>query len=165
VSVTPHPAPKPFTLTSSSSSSGSRKFLFRKVLDGRGGVRQCVAVKGTAAWPHRADAYHQHRRLHWLSIALIGGQVGTRQTTWAAIVQRASSAKTAGASSSPRSMKYGYRAPTRTGGGHPTRSAVTSRRRRADKCCIRKMGLEFYVDLQWGRGHHQRRTAMTSPHA
>jgi cation diffusion facilitator family transporter len=147
--VTPHHAPAPFTLGVLVVIVAIKEFLFRKVL-AAGEEFGSSAVK-TDAWHHRADAITSTAAFIGISIALIGGPGWEPADDWAALlacgvigyngwrVFLPALREAMDTAPSPE-LEEGIRAIARDVPG------VLS----LDKCRIRKMGLEFYVDLHVG---------------
>jgi len=147
--VTPHHAPAPFTLAVLIGVIVVKETLFRKVADaatllGSGAVK-------TDAWHHRADAITSAGAFIGISIALIGGPGWESADDWAALF-------TCGVigfngylllmpalhevmdTAPPKELQSGVRAIAASVPGVAD----------VEKCRIRKMGLEYYVDIHVG---------------
>ncbi len=147
--VTPHHAPAPFTLLVLIGVIVVKETLFRKVASAAS-LLGSGAVK-TDAWHHRADAITSAGAFIGISIALIGGPGWEAADDWAALF-------TCGVigfngylllmpalhevmdTAPPKELEASVRT---IAGGVPGVAEV-------EKCRIRKMGLEYYVDIHVG---------------
>lgn len=147
--VTPHHAPAPFTLIVLIGVIVVKETLFRKVASAAS-LLGSGAVK-TDAWHHRADAITSAGAFIGISIALIGGRGWESADDWAALF-------TCGVigfngylllmpalhevmdTAPPKELQATVRT---IAAGVPGVSDV-------EKCRIRKMGLEYYVDIHIG---------------
>jgi len=144
--VTPHHAPAPFTLAVLVLVVLTKETLFRLVFR-VGHEVDSIAVK-TDAWHHRSDAITSATAFVGISIALIGGSGYESADDWAALV--ASAIITYNASRLLRASLY------ELSDASPSRELEDQVRRMAgscpgvmalDKCFLRKMGLQYLVDL------------------
>ncbi len=144
--VTPHHAPAPFTLLVLVVVVMVKETLFRKVLHA-GDAMGSAAVK-TDAWHHRADAITSSAAFIGISIALIGGPGWEQADDWAALFACALIAwnglrllrpalHEVMDSAPPKEFEDSIRAA----------AAVVPGVVELEKCRVRKMGLEFYVDI------------------
>jgi len=144
--ATPHHAPAPFTLVVLVLVVLTKETLFRLVFR-VGHEVDSIAVK-TDAWHHRSDAITSSAAFVGISIALIGGVGYESADDWAALLAsavitynaarflRASLNELTDASPS-RDLEIQVR---RVAGSFPGVIAL-------DKCFVRKMGLDYFVDL------------------
>jgi cation diffusion facilitator family transporter len=145
----PHQAPKPFTLGVLIVVVIVKELLFRFV-NRVGRDAQSTALR-TEAWHHRTDALTSVAAFAGISIALIGGPRWQSADAWAAIFACALIAWNGWRLFYPALHEVLDTAP---------RGEIVERVRAAaaavpgvieiDKCLVRKMGLEFYVDLHVG---------------
>lgn len=147
--VTPHHAPAPFTLLVLVVVVVVKETLFRKVLRASEHL-DSTAVK-TDAWHHRSDAITSAGAFIGISIALIGGPGWEPADDWAALF-------TCGliGFNGWRLLLPALREAMDTA---PAPEIIRSVRAAAsavpgvadvEKCRVRKMGLEFYVDIHIG---------------
>jgi cation diffusion facilitator family transporter len=147
--VTPHHAPKPFTLAVIVVIILVKETLFRKVI--RHGVDMSSTAVKTDAWHHRADAITSFAAFIGISIALIGGKGWEPADDWAALfacgligyngLQILKPAlHEVMDTAPPRELEQGVRAT----------AGLVSGVQNVEKCRIRKMGLDFYVDIHVG---------------
>ena len=147
--VTPHHAPAPFTLLVLVVVVVVKETLFRKVLRASEHL-DSTAVK-TDAWHHRSDAITSAGAFIGISIALIGGPGWEPADDWAALF-------TCGliGFNGWRLLLPALREAMDTAPApeiiHSVRAAASAVPGVADveKCRVRKMGLEFYVDIHIG---------------
>ena len=143
---TPHHAPAPFTLVVLVVIVAIKELFFRKVLAAAEEFGSS-AVK-TDAWHHRADAITSSAAFIGIVIALLGGPGWESADDWAALAACGviafngwrflqPSLREAMDAAPPRELDENIRA---LAAAVPGVAAL-------DKCRIRKMGLEFYVDL------------------
>src|SRR3989441_4077672 len=148
-SFLPHHAPAPYTLAVLIVAVILKEILYRYVIR-FGREMESTAVK-TDAWHHRIDAMTSIAAFIGISVALIGGEAWQSADDWAALFACA----LIGAN--------GYRLLRRAWfaivGTAASGRIVDSVRKAAaavpgvievEKCLIRKMGLDFYVDLHVG---------------
>jgi cation diffusion facilitator family transporter len=144
--VTPHHAPAPFTLVVLVLVVLTKETLFRFVFR-VGHEVDSIAVK-TDAWHHRSDAITSATAFVGISIALIGGRGHESADDWAALL--ASAVITYNAARLLRASLYELT------DASPSRDLEVQVRRVAgsfpgvmalDKCFVRKMGLDYLVDL------------------
>ncbi len=147
--VTPHHAPAPFTLAVLVVVIVIKETLFRKVSHVAQDL-ESTAVK-TDAWHHRSDALTSAGAFIGISIALIGGQGWEPADDWAALFTCGligfigyrllipALHEVMDTAPSPE-MEATVRA---IAAGVPGVAEV-------EKCRVRKMGLEYYVDLHIG---------------
>jgi len=144
--VTPHHAPAPFTLAVLVLVVLTKETLFRFVFR-VGHEVDSIAVK-TDAWHHRSDAITSATAFVGISIALIGGVGYESADDWAALI--ASAIITYNAAGLLRASLYELT------DASPSRDLEVQVRRVAgsfpgvialDKCFVRKMGLNYLVDL------------------
>ena len=147
--VTPHHAPASFTLIVLLLVVAVKETLFRKVVDA-GENLGSTAVK-TEAWHHRADVMTSIAAFIGISIALIGGPGWEQADDWAALFACGligwngwkllrPSFREIMDSAPPKELERSVRD---TASGVPGVEDV-------EKCRVRKMGLEFYVDIHIG---------------
>lgn len=147
--VTPHHAPAPFTLVVLIVVVIVKESLFRKVLDA-GEQLGSSAVK-TDAWHHRSDAITSVAAFCGITVALIGGPGWESADDWAALLACGLIAYNgyrllvpalheALDAAPPNALVLDVR----------TVAAAVPGVAALDQCRIRKMGVEFYVDLHVG---------------
>ena len=147
--ITPHHAPAPFTLAVLVAVIVVKETLFRKV-SAAAGQTGSSAVK-TDAWHHRSDAITSAGAFVGISIAILGGPGWEQADDWAALF-------TCGIigfngwrllqpalleimdTAPPKELEAAVRA---VAAGVPGVVDV-------EKCRLRKMGIEFYVDIHIG---------------
>ncbi len=147
--VTPHHAPAPFTLAVLVLVVLVKETLFRKVLHAAEQLSS-TAVK-TDAWHHRSDATTSAAAFIGISIALLGGPGWEAADDWAALLACGLIGYNGWHLLLPALQETMDTAP-------PKELEETVRTVAAnvpgvaelDQCRIRKMGLEFYVDLHVG---------------
>jgi cation diffusion facilitator family transporter len=142
----PHHAPAPFTLIVLIVVVIIKEFLYRYVLRFGRGV-ESTAIQ-TDAWHHRTDALTSIAAFIGISIALIGGEAWQGADDWAALFACALIGTNGYRLLGPALHEIMDTAP---------RGEIVDLVRNAaasvpgvieiDKCLVRKMGLEFYVDL------------------
>lgn len=142
----PHHAPAPFTLLVLLLVMATKEVLFRFVFN----VGQ--AVKSTAvkadAWHHRSDAVTSAAAFVGISVALIGGKGYEGADDWAALFASAIIGFNAYRLLRPALAELMDTAPSADLGADVRRVAgAVAGVVGLDKCYIRKMGFEFYVDL------------------
>ncbi len=145
----PHHAPRPFTLLVLVVVVVVKEILYRVVLR-IGRAAESTAVQ-TDAWHHRADALTSVAAFVGISIALLGGPGWESADAWAALLACALIGANGWRLLSPALHELMDTAP---------RGAVVEAICAAaagvpgvlnvEKCLVRKMGLEFYVDLHVG---------------
>ena len=142
----PHHAPAPFTLVVLVGVIIIKETLFRFV-NRVGRTLESTAI-ATDAWHHRADAITSIAALIGISIALIGGSKWQRADAYAALFACAVIATTGARLLGPALAEILDTAP---------RGKIIGRIQEAarsvpgvvdlDKCFVRKMGVNYYVDL------------------
>lgn len=142
----PHHAPAPFTLVVLIVVVATKETLFRRI-SRLGRSIESTAIE-TDAWHHRADAITSIAAFVGISIALIGGEKWQRADDFAALFACAVIATTGLRLLRPALQEILDTAP---------RGKITDLVREAarsvpgvldlDKCFIRKMGIDYYVDL------------------
>lgn len=145
----PHHAPEPFTLIVLVAVVVVKELLFRAV-DRLGRNAQSTAIQ-TDAWHHRTDALTSIAAFIGISIALLGGPRWQSADAWAALFACVLIAANGWRLFYPALRDVLDTAPS---------GEIVERVRAAaasvpgvlevDKCFVRKMGLEFYVDLHVG---------------
>jgi len=145
----PHHAPRPFTLAVLVAVVVIKELLFRAV-DRLGKDAGSTAIQ-TDAWHHRTDALTSIAAFIGISVALIGGSRWQSADAWAALFACMLIAANGWRLFHPALREVLDTAP---------RGEIVERVRAAaatvpgvleiDKCFVRKMGLEFYVDLHVG---------------
>ncbi len=147
--VTPHHAPAPFTLVVLIAVVIVKETLFRKVAHAAQGLGS-TAVK-TDAWHHRSDAITSAGAFIGISIALIGGPGWEPADDWAALFTCGLIGFNGYRLLIPALHEVMDTAPA-------PEFAATVREIAAgvpgvadvEKCRVRKMGLEYYVDIHIG---------------
>ena len=147
--VTPHHAPAPFTLIVLVAVILVKETLFRKVLHASEHLAS-TAVK-TDAWHHRSDAITSAGAFIGISIALIGGKGWEPADDWAALFTCGLIGYNGWRLLLPALREAMDTAPAPEI-AHSVRAAAAAVPGVADveKCRVRKMGLEFYVDIHIG---------------
>jgi cation diffusion facilitator family transporter len=145
----PHHAPEPFTLAVLVAVVVVKEILFR-IVDRLGRSADSSAIQ-TDAWHHRTDALTSIAAFIGISIALIGGARWQSADAWAALFACLLIAGNGWRLFYPALREVLDTAP---------RGEIVARVRSAaaavpgvfaiEKCFVRKMGLEFYVDLHVG---------------
>jgi cation diffusion facilitator family transporter len=145
----PHHAPKPFTLVVLIVVVIVKELLYRSVIR-IGKDVESTAVQ-TDAWHHRTDALTSIAAFIGISIALLGGPGWQSADAWAALFACALIAANGYRLLNPALNEIMDTAP-RGGIVSAIRAAASSVPGvlNVDKCLVRKMGLEFYVDLHVG---------------
>ena len=144
--VTPHAFPAPFTLIILAGVLVVKEILFHYVVR-VGKEINSIAVQ-TDAWHHRSDAITSALAFVGISIALIGGTGWESADDWAALV--ASFIILYSAFSQIRSALAelsDVAPPTTIQDEVKAVAKLVPGVEDLDKCFVRKMGLEFYVDL------------------
>ncbi len=144
--LTPHHAPAPFTLIVLVAVVVIKEWLFR-VVHRFGHAAQSTAIK-TDAMHHRSDAVTSAAAFVGISIALIGGRGYESADDWAALLACVLIAVNGVRLLKPAFDELMDTAPSleivervrRVAGAVPGVSEI-------EKCRVRKMGLQFYVDL------------------
>jgi cation diffusion facilitator family transporter len=142
----PHHAPAPFTLVVLVGVIIIKETLFRFV-NRAGRSLESTAIT-TDAWHHRADAITSVAAMLGISIALLGGEKWQRADAYAALFACAVIATTGARLLGPALAEILDTAP---------RGEIIDRIQKAaravrgvvalDKCFVRKMGVDYYVDL------------------
>jgi cation diffusion facilitator family transporter len=145
----PHHAPAPFTLIVLIVVVIVKELLYRGVM--RFGRHVESTAVQTDAWHHRTDAMTSTAAFIGISIALIGGERWQSADDWAALFACALIGTNGYRLLAPALQEVMDTAP---------RGAIVSSIRQAattvpgvvnvEKCLVRKMGLNFYVDLHIG---------------
>jgi cation diffusion facilitator family transporter len=145
----PHHAPRPFTLVVLIVVVIVKELLYRSIIR-MGKDVESTAVQ-TDAWHHRTDALTSIAAFIGISIALLGGPAWQSADAWAALFACALIGANGYRLLNPALNEIMDTAP---------RGAIVPAIRAAassvpgvlhiDKCLVRKMGLEFYVDLHVG---------------
>jgi cation diffusion facilitator family transporter len=147
--LTPHHGPAPFTLGILIVVIVVKEILFRYV-NRIGRHVESTAVQ-TDAWHHRSDALTSAAAFIGISVALIGGSGWQSADDWAALFACAVIAGNGIRLLRPALYEIMDAAP----GGKIVRSIRRAARSvpgvmQVEKCRVRKMGLDFYVDLHVG---------------
>jgi cation diffusion facilitator family transporter len=144
--LTPHHAPAPFTLIVLVVVVVAKELLFRFVIK-TGHEIDSTAVK-TDAWHHRSDAITSAAAFVGISIALIGGPGYESADDFAALVAAAIIAFNAIRLLRPAVAELLDAAPPKEIEEQVRRAALTVEGVLGlDKCIVRKVGLDLYVDL------------------
>ncbi len=147
--VTPHHAPAPFTLIVLIAVVFVKETLFRKVIHA-GEQLGSTAVK-TDAWHHRSDAITSIAAFIGISIALIGGPGWEPADDWAALFACGLIGFNGWRFFLPALRDAMDAAPSPEFREEVERIAAgVEGVVEVEKCRIRKMGVEFYVDLHVG---------------
>ena len=138
--------PKPFTLAVLVGVVIIKEFLFRRVAK-LGKEADSTALK-TEAWHQRSDAITSAAGFIGISIALIGGRGYEAADKWAALAACAVIAANGILLLIPAFMEIMDTAPAEEVRGQfrATAQAVPGVLA-IDKCFVRKMGLEYYIDI------------------
>lgn len=144
--LTPHPAPAPFTLMVLAGVLIVKESLFQYVM------RVGKSIESTAvqidAWHHRSDAITSALAFIGISIALIGGEGWQKADAWAALVASVVIVYNAYSQLKPALAELSDIAPPKTVEEQVRAVAATVPGVEGlEKCFVRKMGFEFYVDL------------------
>lgn len=147
--VTPHHAPAPFTLLVLLAVVAIKELLFRKVAHA-GQQLGSTAVK-TEAWHHRSDAITSVAAFIGISIALLGGPGYEPADDWAALLACGFIGYNGWRLLVPALREVMDTAPPEelSRNVHAAASGVVGVAE-LEKCRVRKMGLDFYVDLHVG---------------
>ena len=147
--LTPHHTPAPFTLIVLVIVVIIKETLFRKVLHA-GNEIGSSAVK-TDAWHHRSDAITSAAAFVGISIALIGGPGWEQADDWAALFACFLIALNGFRLLQPALHEVMDSAPSKEFEQSVLAVAASVEGvRDLEKCRIRKMGLDFYVDIHVG---------------
>lgn len=147
--VTPHHAPAPFTLAVLVLVILVKETLFRKVAHAADGMGS-TAVK-TDAWHHRSDAITSAGAFIGISIALIGGKGWEPADDWAALLTCGIIGYNGWRLLIPALHEVMDTAPPRDLEDSVREVAATVPGvSEVEKCRIRKMGIEYYVDIHIG---------------
>jgi cation diffusion facilitator family transporter len=142
----PHHAPAPFTLVVLIAVVLVKEFLYRTVMR-IGRHVESTAVQ-TDAWHHRTDALTSIAAFVGISIALIGGEGWESADDWAALFACGLIATNGYRLLSPALHEILDTAPRGDMCASIRKAAaVVPGVREVEKCLVRKMGLDFYVDL------------------
>lgn len=143
---TPHHAPQPFTLLVLVAVVVIKEILFRKVID-LGEQAGSTAIK-TDAWHHRSDAITSLAAFVGISIALVGGHKYEQADDYAALAACGVIAFNGVRLLIPAFSDVMDTAPPRALRQTIMNTALEVEGVRSiDKCYVRKMGLEYYVDI------------------
>jgi cation diffusion facilitator family transporter len=146
---TPHHAPAPFTLVVLIAVVIVKELLFRSVV--RLGRDVASTAMQTDAWHHRSDAFTSIAAFIGISIALIGGPGWESADDYAALLACGLIAYNGYRLLSPALHEVMDTAPR--GEMYDTIRGAAERVPgvlEVEKCLVRKMGLDFYVDLHVG---------------
>ncbi len=144
--ITPHHAPAPFTLWVLAGVVATKEILFRYVFR-VGQEVESMAVK-TDAWHHRSDAITSALAFVGISIALIGGPGFEPADDWAALAAAGIIIFNAIRLLRPAIYELSDAAPAAEIEAQVRRVAATvSGVTSLDRCYVRKMGFDYYVDL------------------
>ena len=147
--VTPHHAPAPFTLAVLVAVIVVKETLFRKV-SGAAEQLGSSAVK-TDAWHHRSDAITSGGAFIGISIALIGGKGWEPADDWAALFTCGIIGLNGWGLLKPALLEIMDTAPPKELGDSVRQiAAAVPGVVDVEKCHLRKMGVEFYVDMHIG---------------
>lgn len=142
--LTPHHSPKPFTLAVLVGVVVVKELLFRLVI---GHAEGSTAIK-TDAWHHRADAITSVAAFIGISIAVIGGPGYESADDYAALAACALIAFNGVRLLLPAFSEVMDTAPPREMQERTREAALAVPGVNAvEKCYIRKMGYEYYVDI------------------
>ncbi len=144
--LTPHHAPAPFTLIILLAVVVIKETLYRVVM-WHGERAQSTAIK-TDAGHHRADAITSVAAFIGISIALLGGKGWEQADDWAALFACALIAYNGVRLLKPALLEIMDTAPPKDFENNVRRAAESvDGVDNVQRCRIRKMGVEFYVDL------------------
>lgn len=144
--LTPHHAPAPFTLVVLLVVILVKEFLYRKVL--HHGNELGSAALESDAWHHRADAITSAAAFVGITVALLGGDGFEAADDYAALLACAVIALNGIRILGPAVNEAMDVAPPAHIEQAVRDSAITVRGvKGVEKCRVRKMGVEFYVDL------------------
>lgn len=144
--LTPHHAPKPFTLIVLVVVVITKESLYRLVIR-LGKKAQSIAIK-TDAGHHRSDAITSAAAFIGISIALIGGKGWEQADDWAALFACALIAYNGARLLIPALSEIMDSAPSKDFENFVRQAARSVEGvDEVEQCRIRKMGVEFYVDL------------------
>lgn len=143
---TPHELPETFTLWVLVLVIVTKEFLFKKVFD-VGESIESVAVKSDA-WHHRSDAITSVGTFIGISIALLGGQGYESADDWAALLTSFIIIYNSYRIGKPALSEIMDVAPPEELVEKIKNIALTANEVKAiDKCYVRKMGFDYYVDI------------------
>jgi cation diffusion facilitator family transporter len=144
--ISPHGAPKPYTLVVLAGVLVIKELLFRHVASVGESIGS-IAVK-TDAWHHRSDALTSGFAFMGISIALLGGPGWEAADGWAAICAAFVILYNAWKQLRPAVREIADIAPDANTVAQVRTIAVrVPGILGLDKCFVRKMGFNFYVDL------------------
>ena len=144
--ITPHHAPAPFTLAVLVLVVITKESLYRFVF--RAGMESHSTAMVTDAWHHRSDAITSLAAFFGISIALIGGAGYESADDWGALLAAAVIAFNGIRLLKPAIAEVMDAAPPPEVEEQVRRTAATVPGVTGlDKCFVRKMGLDYYVDL------------------
>jgi len=143
---TPHSTPAPFTLAVLAAVVVIKEILFRYVVK-VGESLKSTAVR-TDAWHHRSDAITSGLAFIGISIALIGGKGWEAADDWAALLASGIIMFNAYLLLRPAVLELTDSAPGAEIGADVRKVALSAPGVLSlDKCFVRKMGFDYYVDL------------------
>lgn len=144
--ITPHHAPASFTLIVLVAVVATKELLFRFIFS-VGNKTGSTAVK-IDAWHHRSDAITSAAAFIGISIALIGGKGFEGADDWAALLASAIIIFNAYRLMTPAISELMDKAPPPEIEGHVRKVAGSVKGVLGlEKCYVRKVGFEYYVDL------------------
>ena len=144
--ITPHHAPEPFTLIVLVVVVATKEILFRFVF--RVAQRIHSTAVNTDAWHHRSDAITSAAAFIGISIALIGGAGYESADDWAALFASVVIMYNAYKLFRPALDEVMDAAPSAIIEGQVRIAALAVPGvLKLDKCYVRKMGLDYFVDL------------------
>jgi len=143
---TPHSTPAPFTLGVLAAVVIIKEILFRYVVK-VGQSLQSTAVR-TDAWHHRSDAITSGLAFVGISIALLGGKGWETADDWAALLASGIIMFNAYLLLRPAVLELTDSVPGAAIGDDVRKVALSAPGVLSlDKCFVRKMGFDYYVDL------------------
>ena len=147
--ITPHHAPAPFTLAVLVVVIVVKETLFRKV-SAAAGQTGSGAVQ-TDAWHHRSDAITSAGAFVGISIAIIGGRGWEQADDWAALFTCGIIGFNGWRLLTPALREIMDTAPPKElEDGVRQIAATVAGVINVEKCRLRKMGIDFYVDIHIG---------------
>lgn len=144
--LTPHHAPAPFTLLVLVLVVGTKELLFRRMA--RAGSELGSHALHSDAWHHRSDALTSLAAFLGITVALVGGPGWEPADDWAALVAAGIIAANALRLLRPalHELSDGSPDPALEARIRSTAAAVEGVRA-LEKCRVRKLGFDYYVDL------------------
>jgi cation diffusion facilitator family transporter len=144
--ITPHHAPAPFTLIVLVAVVLTKEFLFRYIIK-VGTEVNSVAIRNDA-WHHRSDAFTSGAAFIGISIALIGGEGYEQADDYAALFASGVIIFNAYRLLRPALDEIMDAAPSKEINQEIINATNTvSGVIATDKCYVRKMGLDYYIDI------------------